>query len=191
MGSALPSHPHLLQEGEREGRTDQGPYASRGSEGGSVGNQVEQGQKRAKSMFTWDLWDRAGWPACWCRMEGPPLPRPGSEVLSTHCLPQLISELPIPWWGLNVPLEEGLVQHSNAFPGAFSKGAEGAWGRRCLKVKEAADTFFPIVNSIFILHPHHPQALYLGFPGWRGWGFRSSPEEGMYLKEIKFNNKFL
>lgn len=76
-------------------------------------------------------------------------------MLSIHCLPQLISELPIPFRGLSAPPEEGLILHSNEFPGAFSKGAKGAWGWGCLKVKVATDAFFPLVNSIFILPPHH------------------------------------
>lgn len=79
------------------------------------------------------------------------------------------------------------------FQGLFLKGAKGAWGWGCLEVKLATNTFFPFVNSIFILHPHH-LGIYIGNGG--GGGFRSSPEwvrveEGMYLKKIKFNNKFL
>lgn len=64
------------------------------------------------------------------------------------------------------------------------------------EVKVATDTFFPGVNSIFILHPHHLRLCTWNPPDGEGGGFCSSPEwvrvgEGMYLKEIKFNNKFL
>lgn len=52
------------------------PSASRGSKGGSVGSQEEQGHTEGKSMLTWDLWKQrlAGQPAYSRVMEGSTLP---------------------------------------------------------------------------------------------------------------------
>lgn len=126
-------------------------------------------------MFTWDLWKQrlAGRPAGYRVMEGHPLLLLGSEVLSIHSLPwsssapqsTLESECAPP-----PPPKKGLF-YTHGFPGAFSKGTKGAWGWGCLKVKVAADTV-PLVNSIFILHPHQLR-IYIWSGG--GGGFRSSP----------------
>lgn len=82
-------------------------------------------------------------------------------MLSTRSLPPSISELPSPHRSLRAPPEEGLVLHTNGFPGAFSKGAKRGLGKG-VSEGENSDTFFPLVNSIFILHP---QDLYME---WRG-----------------------
>ena len=58
-------------------------------------------------------------------------------------------------WGLSVPLERELVLYSNGFLRAFSNEAKGAWEWGYLNIKVTADTFFPFVHSIFILHAHH------------------------------------
>ena len=129
-----------------------------------------------ESMFTRDLQKQrlAGLPADYSGgggvLGGSPSPLLASEVLNPFTVPRLISELPIPCWGLSAP------PHPCGFPKGFfffffSKGAKKGLGMRgCLKVKVATDTLFSFVNSIFILHPNHLR-FYTWNPTNRGFLF--------------------
>lgn len=102
-------------------------------------NREERGDRRKKSMFTWDYWNK-GWPAGWptTGWQGRLLPLPGSEVLSVLSL--LLSEF-LFCVGPECPSRGSL--HSNGFPGAFSKGTKGAGGWGCLRAVEAWTPPYP------------------------------------------------
>ena len=120
-----------------------------------------------------------------CRgVEGSPCPI-GIEVLS---FPDLRASWPRS--GVNrprPPVQQGLVLHPSGFPGALSKGGKrgGGWG--CLKIKVATDPPFPLVNSIFRLHPHHLR-LYT-------WTFSPAPEEvGVFCsspKQVRVGKRYI
>lgn len=96
-----------------------------------------------ESVFTWDLQKQrlAGLPAdysgggggCW---GGSPSPLLASEVLNPFTVPRLISELPIPCWGLSAPphpsQRKGFfytqVDSPRVFFFSFLKEQKRAWG---------------------------------------------------------------
>lgn len=136
------------------------------------------------------VWGSRGW------LGGSPSPLLASEVLNPFTVPRLISELPIPCWGLSAPplpsQRKGLFYTQVDSPGFFffsfffSKGAKRGLGMRgCLKVKVATDTLFSFVNSIFILHPQHLRLYTWNPPNGRTGGFLcSSPQLGEGGKKV-------
>lgn len=100
------SFPHSFQRRvRRERRKDRGTKCFPWKQGRLCRKSGRAGTYRRKvNAYMGPMETEAGWPACLLQGNGGQHPPPlGSEVLSIHSLPQLISELPIPCWVLTAP----------------------------------------------------------------------------------------